>query len=188
MKLKATFFIYISLFFLLFVSAQEKPLSLNRQSSFHLNAGTTFFGSNQMSGNLLFLNPEFKQPLTERLSIHAGVLFSTVQFFQDKSSNSINSYSSVSLYAAGSYKVNDTWTLYGGLMHAKPFAFSQSENLLNTSTVFFGGFDYKLNDSNSIGIMLMYSKDPYPLLLSPIHGNPARTNFQTYPGDFFPGW
>lgn len=188
MNTKTPSFILISFLFVMSVVAQENPLPLNRQSSFRLNAGTTFFGSNQLSGNSVFLNPEFKQPLTERISIHAGVLFSNVQFFQNNYSNIIKPQSSLSLYAAGSFKVNDRWTLYGGLMHSKPFVLTYSDKLLNTSTVFFGGFDYKINDSNSIGIMLMYSKDPYPLLFSPLHGNPAGANFSSYPGDFFPGW
>jgi len=188
MKQTATILIFIALLFTQTVFAQKDSLSMSRKSSFHLNAGTTFFGSKQFSGNTFFLNPEFQQPLTKRLSIHAGAVVSSMQFFQTNGIQAFRPYSSASVYAAGSFILNDTWTLYGGVIHTKPMTLSSSDIPFNSSTTLFGGFDYKLSNSSTIGVRFSYSKDPYPLLLHPMGGNSAHSSFSGYPGSSLWGW
>lgn len=168
--------------------AQNDSLPLSRQTSFQLNAGTMVFGNMQSAASNIFLNPSIKQPLTERLSVHAGAVYSSGQLFQISSSNTYKPFSSLTLYGAGSFQLNEQWTLYGGVMYGKPLSLSNAEFTTSASTVLFGGFDYKLNETNTIGIRLLYSKEPYPLFFSPSGLHSLNTGFPGGSENIFFGW
>lgn len=168
--------------------AQNDSAPLINHTSFQLNAGTMAFGNNQSAAGIFFLNPTVRQPLTERLSVHAGAVYSSGQLFQISNSNTYKPFSSLTLYAAGSFQVNEQWTLYGGAMHGKPLSLSNAEFTTSASTVLFGGFDYHLNEKNTIGIRLLYSKEPYLLFFSPSGLHSSDTGFSGGSENIFFGW
>ncbi len=180
--------IFIFLLIAMVSLAQNNSIPLIRQTSFQLNAGTMVFGNMQSVASNIFLNPSIRQPLTKRLSVHAGAVYSSGQLFQMSNSNTYKPFSSLTLYAAGSFQLNEQWTLYGGVMHGKPLSFTQTELTSGQSTILFGGFDYKLNETNTIGIRLLYSKEPYPLFLAPDGLHSINTRFPGGSENIFFGW
>lgn len=138
-------------------SPAEKALSQTDKSKVRLgmNIGTGYaFSSAYGSGMNFYAAPTLSMPVTDRLSVHGGIVASTyypVAVGQGFEQGMPSMYSSLALFAAASYRMNDRLILHGAgykrLVNGPvntPFSPYPIDN-------FSFGATFKLGDNVSIG-------------------------------------
>lgn len=125
-----------------------------------------------------YVSPGLSYPLSSRLSVHGGMVFST-SFFPQTSSDfkvtGVSPYTSLSLYTAASYRLDERLTLYGAGMK-RVINLNSSTPLIEFSSVsaFSFGASYKLGNNITIGAGVVISDgwNPYPFAPSGTGLNP----------------
>lgn len=163
----------------------DSGLSLKNNSDFTLEAGSSFTAGSGFSGSSLFIRPALSKPITRRFSIQAGTMFQSYHLFSAQNSELSSMFPaySLSLFGMGSFELNDKITVYGGYMHTKPVFSKSGKDLFAPGNTFFGGIDYRMNNNNTLGIRVAYSKDNNSLFQYPSMFRQGSTDY--FPGNSF---
>ncbi|MEN8230039.1 MAG: hypothetical protein ABFS38_17900 [Bacteroidota bacterium] len=130
------------------VGKREKP------GSWNLSAGTSFsYSRNFGSGMMYYAAPMYTMPLNQRWALHGGMIASHYQGLNNTYTGETllpNSFSSMALFVAGSYQMNDRLILHGAGVKqlvsapASPFTPYPMDDLSLGAT-------YKLGNNFTIG-------------------------------------
>lgn len=176
-------FSLLILFLAIFTSRGQfdSGFTLKDNTNFSLDAGTAFTAGSGYSGNSLFIRPTLTKSMSRNFSLHAGTMFQSYQLFTQKNSE-LNTYFpaySLSFFGMGSVDLNEKITLYGGYMYSKPFTGKSGNEYFSPGNTFFGGIDYRVSNSSTLGIRVAYSKNEYSLFNYP-------SMFRNGPSGYFP--
>jgi hypothetical protein len=148
--------------------AEEPGLDKERKGTWNFSVGTSFsYMKGYGSGMGFYAAPTFTMPLNDRWSLHGGVVASQYQSFNGTMPGAIpgetfmpSSFTSLSLFVAASYKMNDRLVLHGAgykrLISSpdSPFTPYPMDNLSLGAT-------YKLGDNITIGASINMSNSRY---------------------------
>ncbi|RLD70947.1 MAG: hypothetical protein DRI98_06570 [Bacteroidetes bacterium] len=158
--------------------AEVPGLDKERKGNWNFSVGTSFsYMKGYGSGMALYAAPTFTLPLNDRWSLHGGVVATQYQSFNGTVPGIIpgetflpNSFTSLSLFAAASYRMNDRLVLHGAgvkrLVSApeSPFTPYPMDNLSLGAT-------YKLGDNITIGASINMNTGRYG---NGYYGNPMN--------------
>ncbi len=168
--MKHILFAFILLLFGTAVIAQsdfrQSPI---KHTDFKLTGGTTFAAGSGFYGNSLFLAPSLSRTITRKFSLQAGTVFQTYHLFSS-SNNELKAFFpaySLSFFGMGTLQMTEKISVYGGILHTRPFSEKQGDDRFSPGNTFFGGIDYRINSKSTIGLRFAYSKDQTYLLHSP---------------------
>jgi hypothetical protein len=158
--------------------AEAPGLEKERKGNWNFSVGTSFsYMKGYGSGMGFYAAPTYTMPLNDKWSLHGGVIASQYQSFNSTMPGGMtgeyfmpSSYTSLSLFAAASYKMNDRLVLHGSgykrLISApeSPFTPYPMDNLSLGAT-------YKLGDNITIGASINMSNSRYG---NGYYGNPMN--------------
>lgn len=160
--------------------AEAPGLEKERKGSWNFSVGTSFsYMKGYGSGMGFYAAPTYTMPLNDKWSLHGGVIASQYQSFNSTMPGGMageyfmpRSFTSLSLFAAASYKMNDRLVLHGSgykrLISApeSPFTPYPMDNLSLGAT-------YKLGDNITIGASINMSNSRFgnTYIGQPMHGN-----------------
>jgi len=108
----------------------------------------------------LYAAPDVSIPLNQRLSVHGGMLLSSAYpalVTRDQNLTGVHSYTSLALFTAASYRVDENFTLYGAGMKSV-LSFDSGGELLDTgSSAFSFGASYRIGKNVTIGASVVVS-------------------------------
>jgi hypothetical protein len=160
--------------------AEVPGLEKERKGTWNFSVGTSFsYMKGYGSGMGFYAAPTYTMPLNDKWSLHGGVIASQYQSFNSTMPGGMpgeyfmpSSYTSLSLFAAASYRMNDRLVLHGAGMKrlasapASPFTPYPMDNLSLGAT-------YKLGDNITIGASINMSNSRYG---HRYYGNPMGGN------------
>ena len=160
--------------------AEAPGLEKERKGTWNFSVGTSFsYMKGYGSGMGFYAAPTYTMPLNDKWSLHGGIIASQYQSFNNTMPEGMSgefimpsSFTSLSLFAAASYKMNDRLVLHGSgykrLNSApeSPFTPYPMDNLSLGAT-------YKLGDKITIGASISMSNSRYgnTYIGQPMHGN-----------------
>jgi len=177
---------------------QKKDINQNNQLQIHFDVGASFsnlggFGS--MYTN--YISPQISYPLSEKLSLQVGGVFSTnlltgqgsiIPSFTGNLRN--NTFSQYLLYAKGMYQLSDKLEIRSSVIKSidnTPDLFRMNSNLLNLNYESYSlGFDYKLSNSVRFGANFNIINDKNPFYLRPF-GNKIN-GLSPFYNPYYPHW
>ncbi len=142
---------------------QSVPAWLNR--GWNISLGSSYTYSPQFGSLTGFtVSPVYTMPLTSRLSIYGGVIFSKYYspvgaFFSEPGVQ--NQSGMISLTGSASYKLNDHILVYGsGVKHFGSMPLPSYLSPYNSDSFTIGSM-FKVGDHFSLGASFKYSNEPY---------------------------
>jgi len=148
--------------------AEVPGLDKERKGTWNFSVGTSFsYMKGYGSGMGFYAAPTYTLPLNDKWSLHGGIVASQYQSFNGTMPGGMygeymmpSSFTSLSLFAAASYRMNDRLVLHGSgykrLMSApeSPFTPYPMDNISLGAT-------YKLGDNITIGASINMSNSRY---------------------------
>ena len=156
--------------------AEVAALDKERKGTWNFSVGTSFsYMKGYGSGMGFYAAPTFTMPLNDKWSLHGGVIASQYQSFNGSMPGGVpgeymmpSSFTSLSLFAAASYKMNDRLVLHGAgykRLVSEPESIFTPYPMDNLSL----GATYKLGDNITIGASIQMNNGRYG---NGFYGNP----------------
>ncbi|MDR0814403.1 MAG: hypothetical protein LBN37_01480 [Bacteroidales bacterium] len=165
MKTKILFFVLPHLMMAgLFAQVQDERLSDSfskfkpRYASTSVNSGFMFTPG---YGSAFYVAPQFNFQLTPRFYLHTGISAVQYSLMPSQVDGTVRNrtQTGVYLYAAGTYLLNEKWSVNGSMMKSVTPKSAYSQNRYNPPTkAMHVGVDYRITPSVTIGAKIGYSK------------------------------